>query len=171
MDYITKPVSRKDLRRFAKIFRDIFDVPQTGAFPVLEALERLPDVFDKSYYRVVENRKLSKKNPARCVLNKDGSFVIEIQKRIYDGAQKGIGAYLGFILHEILHIFMFDIGYRPIFNRSFANCEKYETIEWQVKAITGEVAIPYEESKGMTLDEIMTKYKVSKGFALVRLSK
>ena len=113
---LPKPVGRStetDLRRFAKIFRDIFDVPQTGAFPVLEALERLPDVFDKSYYRVVENRKLSKKNPARCVLNKDGSFVIEIQKRIYDGAQKGIGAYLGFILHEILHIFMCHLSDGP----------------------------------------------------------
>ena len=38
MDYKTKPTSRKDLRRYAKFVRRLFDVPETGPFPVLQAL-------------------------------------------------------------------------------------------------------------------------------------
>lgn len=35
MDYKTKPTSRTDLRQYAKFFRVLFDVQETGAFPVL----------------------------------------------------------------------------------------------------------------------------------------
>lgn len=32
MDYKTKPTSRKDLRRYAKFVRRLFDVPQNWSF-------------------------------------------------------------------------------------------------------------------------------------------
>ena len=60
MDYITKPVSRNRLRQYALIFRDLFDVPDEGPFPVLEALEKLPDVFEGSTYIVVEDDAMPK---------------------------------------------------------------------------------------------------------------
>ena len=45
MDYETKPTSRNDLRRYSAYFRKLFDVPETGPFPVLEALDKVNDVF------------------------------------------------------------------------------------------------------------------------------
>ena len=170
MDYITKPISRKKLRSLARVFRSIFGVPQTGPFPVLNVLEELKDKFPKASYIVVDNKDLPKQIEARCVLNKNGTYTIEIKKRVYDGAyEKGIGAYRGFILHEIMHVFMSEIGFKPIYNRSFKKAKPYEFIEWQVKAITGEVAIPYEESRGMSMQKIIAKYKVSRGFAETRI--
>jgi hypothetical protein len=44
----------------------------------------------------------------------------------------------------------------------------YCSVEWQVKALTGEIAMPYEETKEMSVPEIMKKYNVSKGFAKKR---
>ena len=58
MDYETKPTSRDDLRRYAIYFRKLFDVPETGPFPVLEALDKISDVFEGSNYIIVEDDQL-----------------------------------------------------------------------------------------------------------------
>ena len=44
----------------------------------------------------------------------------------------------------------------------------YCSVEWQTKALCGEVMMPYEQTKNMTQREIMEKYQVSKGFAKTR---
>lgn len=151
------------------IFRELFGVSENEPFPVMDSLERLPDVFPGCYYYVVEDNALPKNVVAQCVKNEEIGFTIEIKQSVYDGAKKGIGAYLGFILHEMSHIFMYEIGYRPILQRSFSGIPIYCQVEWQVKAITGEIAMPYESTKDMSISEIMKKYHVSKGFARKRL--
>lgn len=169
MDYITKPATRKSLRQYAVVFRKLFDVGEAEPFPVLDALEKLPDVFEGCTYLVVEDDAFPKNVVAQCTKNEGKGFTIEIKRLVYDGAKQGIGAYLGFILHEMSHIFMYEIGYRPILQRAFADAPLYCQVEWQVKAITGEIAMPYESTKGMSVAEIMNTYHVSKGFARRRL--
>lgn len=174
MDYKTKPLGRNTIRRLSKYVRELFDVPETGPFPVMEALGKLNDVFEECNYIVVEDSLFDKKTMARCVENDCGGYTIEIKQSVYEGAyEKRIGAYLGFILHEICHIFLLCIGYKPIFERSFEDNtieKRYCSVEWQAKALCGEVAIPYEESMGMKKEEIMEKYNVSKGMAVFRRS-
>ena len=168
MDYKTKPTSRNDLRLYAKYLRNIFGIPETGPFPVLEALEMLPDIFGNCNYIVVEDNTLPPQTMARCTLNDLGGFTIEIKESVYAGAfEKHIGAFLGFICHEIAHIFLFKIGFTPIYERGFDNNElpAYCSVEWQAKALCAEVMIPFEESKGLTCMQIVEKYKVSKAFA------
>ena len=77
MDYETKPISRKMLRRMAPYVRELFEVPETGMFPVLEALEKLPDVFEGSNYRIVEDNSLPPQTMAQCIPNEKGGFTIE----------------------------------------------------------------------------------------------
>jgi hypothetical protein len=168
MDYITKAASRNQLRQYGPIFRELFDVPLTGSFPVLDALEKLRDVFEGSCYIVVDDEEMPKNVVARCIKNEQKGFTIEIKQSVYDGAYKRIGAYLGFILHEMVHVFMYEIGYTPILQRSFGEVPVYCYVEWQVKALTGEIAMPYDETEGMTVPELMKKYNVSKGFAKAR---
>ncbi len=168
MDYKTKPTSRRDLRCYSQILRKIFKVPSTGAFPVLEVLDKISDVFKDCNYEIVDDKKLSPQTMARCTPNDQGGFTIEIKESIYVGAyEKQIGAFLGFICHEICHIFLFRIGFTPIFERSFENNElpAYCSVEWQAKALCAEVMIPYEESKGMSIASIENTYHVSKAFA------
>ena len=168
MDYITKPVSRKQLRQYAVLFRELFDVSQEGPFPGLDALEMLPEVFEGSTYVGVQDDELPKNVVAQCVKNEGKGFTIEIKQYVYDGALERIGAYCGFILHEMAHIFMYEIGYTPILQRSFEEIPLYCSVEWQVKALAGEIAMPYEETEEMSVHEIMKKYNVSKGFAKKR---
>ena len=171
MDYKTKGTSRHDLRYYSQILRKVFGVPQTSPFPVLEALDKISDVFSDCGYEVVSDDKFSLQTLARCVPNSQGGFTIEIKETVYNGAyEKKIGAFLGFICHEICHVFLFKIGFVPIFERSFANNElpAYCSIEWQAKALCGEVMIPFEESKGMSVSAIRNKYHVSMAFAKKR---
>lgn len=171
MDYKTKATSRRDIRSYAKILRRLFCVPDTGAFPVLDVLERLGDVFGNCNYVVVEDRAMPLQTMARCTPNDVGGFTIEIKQSVYDGAyEKHIGAFLGFICHEICHVFLFKIGFTPVYERSFADntLPAYCSVEWQAKALCGEVMIPYQESIGMSIEEITKEYHCSKAFAICR---
>lgn len=171
MDYETKPTSRKDLRRFAVYIRKLFDVPESGPFPVLEVLEKLPDIFKGSNYQIVEDKKLPPQTMALCTPNDTGGFTIEIKESAYVGAyEKQIGAFLGFICHEICHVFLFKIGFTPVYARNFSNGElpAYCSVEWQAKALCAEVMLPYEETRGMKFKELVDIYHVSKAFATNR---
>lgn len=171
MDYETKPTSRKDLRKYAKILRKIFGVPEGGPFPVLEVLEKVPDVFKGSGIVVVEDSNLPAKTMAQCFQNDEGGYTIQIKESVYVGAyEKNIGAFRGFICHEICHLFLFYIGFTPIHTRAFDDGEllHYRSVEWQCKALTGELMIPFDESHGMSESEIIFRYGVSKAFAKVR---
>lgn len=172
MDYITKSVSRKELRKFSHIFRYLFGVNDDySPFPVLHALEKMPDVFKDSHYLIVEDEALPANVPARCYPDEHGNFTIEIKASIYKGAyEKNIGAYLGFICHEICHVFLFKIGFTPIVERSFGNNEicPFKSVEWQAKALCGEVMMPYAATANMTCEDIMVKYHVSKSSAEYR---
>lgn len=168
MDYLTKPVSRAQLRMFSAIFRYLFgETDCTKPFPVLYVLERLPDIFKGTTYLVLEDSKFAANIAARCIPDGNGNFVIEIRESVYNGARKNIGAYLGHICHEICHVFLFKLGYTPITERSFGSKEipAYRSVEWQAKALCGEVLMPYAETATMTREEIIKTYHVSKSFA------
>lgn len=164
MDYLTKPTSRKELRLLSTFFRKLFDVPPNGTFPVLAALERFGIVFPGSNFEVVDNNVLPATEPARCEINDDGTFTIKIRQNIYDGAyEKNIGAYRDIIVHELCHAFLFKAGFTPIFARSLKNktIPPYLSVEWQAKALCGEVMLPYDETIGLSFDELVSKYGVS----------
>lgn len=168
MDYKTKPTSRRDLRKYAGYVRELFGVSLSGAFPVLEALDKISDVFEGSSYEIVEDSKLPASTMARCYPNDSGGFTIEIKETVYNGAyEEKIGAFLGFICHEICHVFLFYIGFTPIFERSFGDNElpAYCSVEWQAKALCAEVMIPFGESKGMNTEAMIDRYHCSKAFA------
>ncbi len=171
MDYLTKPVSRKELREFAIVFRKLFGIPLSGKVPVLDVLERFHVIFPGSFYRVVEDSELPATMPARCNVLGNGKFEIEIRQTTYDGAYKNIGAYRDHIIHEICHAFLYTLGYTPIMQRSFENGEivNYRSSEWQAKALCGEVMIPYEETVLLSASVIATEYGVSPAQARYRI--
>lgn len=170
MDYVTKPTSRVKLRCLAKKLRASFGVPLFGALPVLEMLEKIPEVLPGSIFLVVEDSELPAKTMAQCYMNEDGGFTIEIKESVYDGAARGNGASRGFICHELCHVFLFQEGFIPVFERAFENnrIPAYRSVEWQAKALCGEVMIPYEESRGMSFNELIETYGISQAFATHR---
>lgn len=143
-------------------------------FDVIRAFEELPLMFDNISTEIVLDDDLELGSaPSTIVPDMKGNYVIKVKESVYDGAYyKKIGGYRNHIMHEICHFILFMLGYTPHFDRVYNNFElrNYESIEWQAKALAGEVLIPYENTIGLTEKEIMKKCKVSSDAAKKRVS-
>lgn len=170
MDYKTKPTSRCELRTLAKAFDILAGTNDVLYKPIVELLDRLPDIMPIVSYEIVEDDEFDITVPAMGVFETNNSYVIKIKEYVYEGAIKGIGAYRGFIMHEIFHPFLYLMGFVPLYERSFKNNElnAYESVEWQVKAITGEYMMNYMQTANLTQDQIVEQCGVSKSAAKKR---
>ena len=74
------------------------------------------------------------------------------------------------IMHEIMHVFADKLGFTPIFTRKLTKkTPVFKRLEWIVKALAGEVMMPYDATKNMSAKEIIQTYGVSKVAAEKRL--
>ncbi len=173
MDYEIKPTSRQDLRLYAKLFRSICGFSQDEPIDPIPLLDRLPDLegFEDVRYEVVYNNNLPGAVPARCIPMEDG-YLIQIKESVYVSAmEKKTGGSRMHIIHEIMHVFLDKLGFKPIYSRQFtSDVPPYRRLEWAVMAIAGEVMMPYEATQGMTDKELIEKYGVSSAAAKKRLS-
>ena len=164
MDYETKPTSRVKVRLYAKLFRKIFGLSQRGPVNPLMLLDRLGIVFKDVSYEIVEKETLPTNVPANCIMTTNGGFIIQIADYVFDGAyERNTGGYRMHIMHEILHPYVYKLGFTPIYNRSVANKKipPYKSVEWIVKAMAGEVMMPYEETVDMDIIDLVIEYGVS----------
>ncbi len=171
MDYKTRPATRVELRQLAKVFDILMGTTGILYKPVVEYLDRLKDVLPFVNYDIVGDDTFDGTVPARGYFRQDGTYTIEIKNWVYEAAANGNGACRGFIMHEIFHPFMYKMGFVPLLERSFENetLKAYESVEWQVMAITGEFMMNYDATKYMTKKEIIKSCGVSAGFAAKRL--
>ena len=156
MDYKTKPTSREELRGIARFVRKLFKCKNKYRFDVMDAFERIPSVIPAVTCLVVEDDEIEGDVPARCVPDFEGHYTIEVKSSIYDGAAEGIGGYRAHILHEICHAILCLLGFTPILDRAFKNNElkPFESMEWQAKALCGEILMTYEETEGLSVRQI-----------------
>lgn len=172
MHYITRPTSRKEIRILAKAFRNICGYNATEPIDPVELLDRLPNIkgLEDVFYTVVGDNELAENVPAQCDLTNEG-YQIKIKESVYVGAcERRVGGSRMHIMHEIAHAFADKIGFHPIFARTFYDSEMrpYESLEWIVKALAGEVMIPHKCTGNMSVSEIMEIYGVSQQAAEYR---
>lgn len=169
---MTKPLSRVGIRNLSKIVRKMFNLTASEPFPVLQSIDKLCVLFDGTEYQIVDDDELPATVFACCYQKADGGFKIEIKQTVYDGAyQNGNRPFLCFICHEICHVILFQLGYTPISTRTLDNnmeIPAYRSVEWQAKALCGELTIPFESTIGMSAKEICEKYPVTKQSAAYR---
>ena len=170
MDYKTKPTSREELRNIAQCIRALFKCDDKFRFDVLTAFEKMPVIFPSVTCTIVEDDEIEGGIPARCIPDFDGHYTIEVKSSIYDGAAAGIGGYRAYILHEICHAILCMLGFTPILDRAFKNKElkPFESMEWQAKALCGEIMMPYEETEGLSVKQIQHLCQVSRESAELR---
>lgn len=170
MDYKTKPTSREELRNIARFVRELFKCKNKYRFDVMDAFERTPSVIPAVTCLVVEDYEIEGDVPARCIPDFEGHYTIEVKSSIYDGATEGIGGYRAHILHEICHAVLCLLGFTPILDRAFKNNElkPFESMEWQAKALCGEILMPYEETEGLSVGQIQHLCQVSRESAELR---
>ena len=167
MDGITHPTSRLFLRDVAKKFRERFF--QNGLYVnVLSLVEVFPVYFPKCVIVVVPDEEMEDGTPTTIeenLLDETGLYTIRIKESVYERACKGSGGDRMHIIHEMSHyILIEEYGFKPLTARSYGNIVvRYKpcSMEWQAKALAGEIMMPYEETSGMTEFEISKKCGVS----------
>ena len=165
MDYKTKRISRFQIRLLAKIYRDIFKecISNDGLYvDVIKMFELTPDKFKNITTKIVDDDILGS-IPGRCNPDFNGNYHIQIKESVYIGAVEGTGGYRTHIVHELSHAFMCMFGFTPVCDRSFKNRElnPCESMEWQAKALAGEILMENELTKGMSAEELINKCGVS----------
>ncbi len=98
--------------------------------------------------------------------------MIQIKDTVYMGAyEKKTGGHRMHIMHEIMHTFADKLGFKPIFSRQLTkDVPPFRRLEWIVMALAGEVMMPYEATKGMTVKELKDTYGVSDAAAKKRIT-
>lgn len=173
MDFLTKPTKREYLRALAKAFKKILGYTDLYYMDVIDLLEKMPILFQNVFVEIVPQSDPDVSKVPGTVIPKNGDYIIKIRESIYDGAYyRCIGGYRMHIMHEICHVLLFMLGHQPKYDRAFKNesLNPYESIEWQAKALAGEFLIPYEETKGISVKQIMEVCKVSKQAAQFRVN-
>lgn len=115
MDYKTKPTTRLELRKLADVFDILAGTTDYLYKPVVELLDKISDILPFVHYEIVDDNTFEINVPARGYFEPDGNYTIEIKEYVYDGAIQGIGAYRGFIMHEIFHPFLYTLGFVPLY--------------------------------------------------------
>ncbi len=172
MDYETKPTSREKLRLYAKLFRAICGFNEIEPINPIYLLDKLPDLegFSDVRYEIVYGNALEKNVPAQCIQEND-EFVIQIKDTVYWSAAKGVGGCQMHIMHEIMHPFADKLGFKPIFARRVTkDTPQYKRLEWIVKALAGEVMMPYEATEGLSVEDLIERYGVSEAAAKKRVT-
>lgn len=173
MDYEIQPTSRNELRLYAKLFRSICGFSNTEPIDPIYLLDRLPSLegFENVRYEIIYNNELPGHVPAQCIPIEDG-YIIQIKESVFNSAHlKKTGGSRMHIMHEIMHVYLDKLGFKPIFSRQLTkNIPSYRKLEWAVKAIAGEVMMPYEATKGLSEEELMNNFGVSRIAAKKRLS-
>lgn len=168
MDYEPATIlSRKKIREIADFIRTILRI-ETIKFPVIKVLDLLEQKFpDNLFYSVEEDDQFDYKVMAYIETVNYTQFCIKIRQSVYDSALKNAGASLGFICHELCHfilIFLFNIKPKMQYNHGGITFMKainplrekpYRSMEWQAKALCGELMIPYEICKSLPVEKIM----------------
>lgn len=167
MDYKTKSTTREELRKLENVFDLLANTTDQIYKPVTKLLDRLYDILPFVSYEIVNDNEFDINIPARGFFISNNDYVIQIKEYVYLNAIKGNGACRGIIMHEIFHPFLYSIGFVPLFETCYKEGElnPYESVERQVKAITGEYMMNYEKNKNLTEEEICTLCGVSKSFA------
>lgn len=157
------PCSRLDLRMLAQEFRRKINLK--GPFlDIIGLLDLLPSLFPGKNitYDVIDDitwdRYLNKNAHASYNLEKK---VIYIRESIFERACQGKGRDRFTIAHEIAHAMLLEKA-KINFNRSSSNkIPSYKDPEWQANCLAGELLIPYERCKNMSVDEIVKNCGVS----------
>lgn len=171
MDYETKATSRKELRLYAKLFRSICGFSENEPIDPIKLLDRLPELegFEDVRYEIVYNNELPGNVPAQCEKDEFG-WLIQIKESTYTRAfEKNSGGDRMHIMHEIMHPFVDKLGFKPFFTRQLTKeTPLFRRLEWIVMALAGEIMMPYEVTKNISIEELMNTYGVSKAAARKR---
>lgn len=173
MKYSCPPLSRKQLRAYAKSIRTSLKVETSFMFPVerfLEAFHLL--IGDETFsFQTIADEDWDQP-PSRHAYFDLTDNCIYIKESVYLGAIDGNGRDRMTIIHECAHVLLLQHSHLTL-ARSFDNeyVPPYCDPEWQAKCLAGELMVPIDLVTGMSASEVSFKCGVSLRAAEYQLNK
>ena len=158
--YIAEPLSRFDIRKIVKAFRELLGVKYESYIDVVTLLDILSKKLKNFSYEVVANNTLPKKVFATTDVQ---TGKIKIKEHIFNKACDGNGFARYCIAHEIGHYILlvlcgFELAKADINIRN----PKFMNPEWQAECFAGEFLMGYDAVKNYSVDELVLKCGVTK---------
>ena len=146
--YKAIPLSRKNIRKIARLIRESIGISDEEAFPVIPFLERALDKFDYNY-DICEEEEL-RDNYALTIPSKK---ILKIREDVYLRAMNNVPRDLFTISHEFGHAFLHDNDTIAL-ARGEEKIKAYEDPEWQANTFAAELMAPYYLIYNMSVEEI-----------------
>lgn len=166
---IAEPLSRKNIRLMAKKIRIIEGCSNQLFFDIVHFLDiTLPRLDDGFTFRVLTREELGDCHG----LTFPDRNEIQIREDVYKRACDRSGRDRLTMAHELFHLLQHEKE-----NISFARMRKNEEIpvfrdpEWQADAFGGELLIPHDLVRGMSVEDVVCKCGVSQPAAEFQLKK
>lgn len=153
---VAKPRSRAEIERFVQYIKRQIHFKGTE-FPVLWFLESVIQSIDPSFsYDYVKSDELPDNTYAYYDPIRN---VMKIDENVYIRACEGNPRDKFTLAHEIGHYFLVDeIAFT---RKENGEVPAYMNPEWQANVFAGELLIPSNEIRGLSVGEIVKKYNVS----------
>lgn len=158
MSYIAQPKSRIQIREIAKLIRKIQGVEKEWYFPILDFMEKtLPVLIPNFSLRV-----MPKEEMGACEgLTIPEENEILIREDVYERAYNGGGRERLTIAHELYHYLEHSRQTVAFARTNGTSIPAYRDPEWQADAFGGELLVPYDLSRGLSVEEIVELCGVS----------
>lgn len=168
--YVSKPLSRWDIRNYSFGIRKIMHLDNHIWFPIVEFFEVMPEWFAQSnfYTEIVDDAEMPLNIHAEYDLQTNS---IKIKNSVYEGACAGSGRDRMTMAHEIGHFLIIRQNGVQLCRSFSEQVPTFQDPEWQAKCFAGELLIPAQLVRGMPAEKIAEECGVSLEAAIYQLGK
>lgn len=166
---IANPLSRLDIRKYARDIRKLMGRENTEYFPILEFVELgLPQIFEGFVFEVREVSEMGNKHGQACP--EENSIIL--REDVYEGVLRDEGRDRHTLAHEVGHFLLHKPGSVAMARlEPGGKLKPWQDPEWQASAFAGELLIPAHLVKGKPIIYVVHTCKVSVEAARYQLSK
>ncbi|MDO5295159.1 MAG: ImmA/IrrE family metallo-endopeptidase [bacterium] len=162
------PISRIEIRKIAYIIRAIADTLNSPYFPIIYFIEHtLPRDMPEFNYEIVNLQDM----PHNHAETHPDQNLIQIREDVYLRAIKGCGRDRFTLAHELGHLLLHRANCISLCRLApNKRLKPYENPEWQANAFAGELLMPIDIIKDMSIYQICHQCGVSADAARCQLS-
>ncbi|MEA4914771.1 MAG: ImmA/IrrE family metallo-endopeptidase [Christensenella sp.] len=161
MQYMCQPLSRIQLREYARSIRKALKLDKCAWLPAVKLLEGFHRVLEDEDFNVeiVDDDYFTNGTHAAYFPEEN---CIRVRNSVYEGACNNCGRDRMTIVHELAHVFLLRVS-----SVQFSRCFDEKTMptycdpEWQAKCLAGELMMPYYLVGTQTAAEIAENCGVS----------
>ena len=162
------PCIREELRKVAAQIRGTLGLAYNECFPVACFIERvLPKIYDDFVLEILPRDQLGERHGETF----PDKHLMRLREDVYIGMCEGSGQHRFAGAHECAHHIYHEGIPLAFFRSSAKNLPLFRNSEWQADTLAAELLMPYEAVKHMGVQDIKTKYGVSRSVAQCRRDK